>query len=421
MTSKLQRIKAFGDFQTPLTLADEVAKLVQRKGFAPLSIFEPTCGTGNFLVASLETFTATQSFKGIDVDPDYALQAREATLGYASSIPGEILCANVFDTDLRSIIADLPDPLLIIGNPPWITTSEMASLNIGNVPTKSNFKRHSGISALTGKSNFDISEWIVLTLLETFRSRDAMLAMLCKTSVVRKVLQTVWKLRYPVAETSLFRIDAKRFFDVDVDACLFVARSGDAPQNPSCAVFDDINSPEPVKTIGFDDGVVIADPDLHRETKHLMGKDAKYVWRSGLKHDCAKIMELTLEGDAYTNGLGDVVPIEGTLVHRLYKSSDIANPKRTRKAKYVIVPQRNIRDETSFISDVAPLTWEYLNLHASDFQKRRSRIYRDRPDFSIFGVGDYAFTPWKSRRVGFLQKVGFCRRSARKWKAGDGR
>lgn len=407
MTTRRERIKAYGDFQTPLTLANEVTKLVHRKGFAPLSILEPTCGKGNFLVASLETFSDAQAFRGIDVDRDYALQAREATLGYVDSIPGEILCANVFDTDLHNTMSNLPDPLLILGNPPWITISEMASLNIGNVPTKSNFKGDKGINAMTGKSNFDISEWIILTLLETFRTRDAMLAMLCKTSVARKVLKMAWKLGYPIAETSLYRIDAKRFFNVDVDACLFIARSGVAPQNPSCPVFEDINSSDPDQEIGFDNGVVIADLDLHRGTKHLMGKDAKYVWRSGIKHDCAKIMELTREGKAYRNGLGDVVTIEDALVHRLYKSSDIANPNRTRTAKYVIVPQRNIGDGTSYISEVAPLTWEYLNLHLSHFQKRRSRIYTDRPDFSIFGVGDYTFTPWKVAVSGFYKKLKF--------------
>jgi hypothetical protein len=42
----------FGDFQTPLNLARKVCSLLQGLGYAPSSVLEPTCGEGNFIVAS---------------------------------------------------------------------------------------------------------------------------------------------------------------------------------------------------------------------------------------------------------------------------------------------------------------------------------------------------------------------------------
>jgi hypothetical protein len=39
--------------------------------------------------------------------------------------------------------------------------------------------------------------------------------------------------------------------------------------------------------------------------------------------------------------------------------------------------------------------------------KRGSSIYRDKPDFSIFGVGEYTFSPWKVAIAGMYKSLGF--------------
>ena len=45
---------------------------------------------------------------------------------------------------------------------------------------------------MTGKSNFDISEWMLIRLLEALQGRRATIAMLCKTATARKVLRHAW-------------------------------------------------------------------------------------------------------------------------------------------------------------------------------------------------------------------------------------
>ena len=406
-TLETNRTKAFGDFQTPRSLARDVARLIHHEGFAPRSVLEPTCGKGSFLMASLETFMNAERFVGVDINKGYIEESRNVLQKFDHAKKVDLIRADVFDFDLDGLIGRLPDPLLIIGNPPWVTNTAVSASTVKNTPAKSNFKQERGINALTGKGNFDISEWIILSLMERFRGRDVVLAMLCKTSVARKVLHRVWKHKYPVSQAKIYKFDAKQYFDVDVDSCLLITRSGIPTGDRNCDLYEGIGDSRSECVIGYDDGIVVADLHRYLKSKHLRGRDDYYVWRSGLKHDCSKIMELSRYGDAYKNGLGSIVNIEDTLVHRLYKSADVANANRTREPKYVIVTQRSIGDDTLSIAKTAPRTWDYLTAHSLEFDNRRSRIYRDRPQFSIFGIGPYAFAPWKVAISGFYKKLEF--------------
>ena len=56
---------------------------------------------------------------------------------------------------------------------------------------------------------------------------------------------------------------------------------------------------------------------------------------------------------------------------------------------------------------MAPRTWNYLNSHASELDSRASSIYKNQPRFSVFGVGDYSFAPWKVAVSGFYKKLHF--------------
>jgi hypothetical protein len=80
--------------------------------------------------------------------------------------------------------------LLVLGNFPWVTNSQQGTIGSDNLPKKNNFQSHIGLDALTGKSNFDISEWMLIHAMQWLQNRDATLAMLCKTSVARKLLIT---------------------------------------------------------------------------------------------------------------------------------------------------------------------------------------------------------------------------------------
>lgn len=202
----------FGDFQTPPELASKVCSLLLSQGLNPATIIEPTCGVGIFLQAALDHFPNAIRAVGLDISADYiqtaALTIRAKT--YHQNV--RLIQDSFFCTDWLSILRDLPDPLLVIGNPPWVTNSHISVIGGGNLPHKSNFQQHRGMDAMTGKSNFDISESMVMSMLRWFECREGVLSLLCKNNVARKVLLYAWRNGIKMCGVSMHRIDALRHF-----------------------------------------------------------------------------------------------------------------------------------------------------------------------------------------------------------------
>ena len=73
----------------------------------------------------------------------------------------------------------------------------------------------------------------------------------------------------------------------------------------------------------------------------------------------------------------------------------------------MIVPQEGIGDDTTWLKRANPRLWKYLSAHAACFSARRSVIYKDKPPFSIFGVGDYSFKPYKVAISGLYKSSHF--------------
>lgn len=128
------------------------------------------------------------------------------------------------------------------------------------------------------------------------------------------------------------------------------------------------------------------------------------TWRSGVKHDCDKVMELDLVNGNYINRCKKIVYVEDDLVFPLVKSSLFKSPIISDFKKYVIVTQQKSKQNTSYIKQEYPHLWPYLNSHSSDFTKMKSAIYKKSGLLSMFGVGDYSFAPYKVGVSGFYKK-----------------
>lgn len=396
----------YGDFQTPPALAAAVCARLTRMGVEPRSIIEPTCGRGSFIEAALAAFPNADSLLGVDLNPVYVEEARQR-VRTAGSDKARVEPGNFFVTDWDRLVEPDNGPLLVLGNPPWVTSAELGSLKSTNLPTKSNFQGHRGLDALTGKANFDISEWMLLQQIGWLRKRPGWIAMLVKTAVARKVLRQMWKSDEPVGRASIYKIDAMRNFGASVDACLFVLPVGIGSRSRDCDVFDELDVSEPTSTIGWHDGYLVSNVASYNKHRKLIGPSPDRMWRSGIKHDCAKVMELTSgDGGVIRNGLGEAVEIEPDLLFPLLKSSDVAKG-RPRGDRYMIVTQNKIGADTSKIATTAPATWAYLTGHGDRLDARGSVIYRGKPRFCIFGVGDYTFAPWKVAISGFYKSVQF--------------
>jgi hypothetical protein len=393
----------FGDFQTPPDLARKVCQTLSRQGISPRAILEPNCGRGNLLVAALETFPDAKQATGVEINGAYAQEASEQLERLPHPAKTEIIHGDFFAIDWREILASLQDPILILGNPPWVTNAELGRIESANLPEKTNVQNVNGIEAITGKSNFDISEWMISRELEWLQDRNGVLAMLCKTSVARKALLHAWQNHLHISRAMIFNIDAASHFGAAVDACLLVVSTEGNASVQTCQVYASLDDRQPSKTIGYQDGKLIADVECFERWRHLLGKDDHYQWRSGVKHDAAQVMELTPDGNRYRNGLGETIELEQTHLYPMYKSSEIANGSVQAPARWMLIPQRSVADNTQEIRLTAPKTWRYLMAHAAQLDARKSAIYRNRSRFAVFGVGDYTFAPWKVAISGFYK------------------
>lgn len=404
--AKTKQTAEFGDFQTPIELARKVCELLADQGFQPASVIEPTCGLGSFLFAALDQFPTVTKAIGLDISPDYV----ESVALKLSSRPDKqkvrLIEDSFFRTNWPALLEQLPSPMLVVGNPPWITNAQLSTLGSFNVPEKSNFQKHNGLDAMTGKSNFDISEWMLIRILHWLDNQNAVMGMLCKTAVARKLLMYAWKNEISLSDSAIYHIDAATHFGASVDACLLVCHFSPFVRSLMCGVYGSIEDINPKHTIGNRDGELVASVELYERWKHLQGHSTN-KWRSGIKHDCAKVMELTQEGNMYRNGLGELIELEEQFLFPMLKSSDVANSRAVIPRRWMLVTQKSVGDDTSLIKDAAPKTWDYLQAHSHLLDKRGSSIYKNRPRFSIFGVGDYSFAPWKVAISGFYKKLEF--------------
>lgn len=396
----------YGDFQTPDLLTAEICSFLADTGNAPQCIVEPTCGTGGFLIQSAKAFPACRRFYGLEINRTYLkILEKKISEKFAGDQEVHLQEQDFFTIDWPGFFASLPQPFLILGNPPWVTNTVLGTIESDNLPRKSNFQNRNGFDAISGKSNFDISEWMLIRLISAMQSCRGTLAMLCKTSVARKVLRHSWLQGYFLKDCSLYRIDAKKYFNVNVDACLLVCETDQKRHEGSCSVYKGLSRELKQSVFGLHGSELVANMDQYSKLSFLDGS-SDYIWRSGIKHDCSQVMEFEIKDNHFVNGLGESCGIEPEMLFPLYKSSDVFHRYRTAR-KYVLVTQKQVGQDTIWIQRDAPKTWKYLTQHAALLDKRKSRIYRKNPRFSIFGIGNYSFAPWKIAISGLYKKIQF--------------
>jgi hypothetical protein len=399
----------YGDFQTNQTLAYKITEKIKKEGASPKIVIEPTCGKGHFILAVLNTFDKVEKIYGIEIQEKYTWQAKFNILDFFLNNPPKdtpeihILHYNIFDFDYSSINKKIgKKELLIIGNPPWVTNSALSIMHSKNLPKKSNFKQQKGLDAMTGKGNFDIAEFITIDLLKKFGNCNGHMAFLVKNTVVKNIVQELPKLKLPLAGMEKQNIDSKKEFNVSVDASLFCCKLN---QNTEYVCQESDFYTSKVKCIfGWRDNKFMS--DLSSSNNDIDGI-SPFEWRQGIKHDCAKVMELEYDGEFFRNKLGEKFNLEKDLVYPLLKSSDLKSTCADPSRKLVIVTQKVAGQDTAYIQKY-PQTFKYLQSHIDFFRSRKSSIYKGKYDFSIFGVGNYSFKPYKIAISGLYKTFHFC-------------
>ena len=281
MIRSIQKTKVeYGDFQTPPKLAERVCQQLIELGVNPDVIIEPTCGVGNFIEAASSLFPSTRKIIGVEINPKYLGEIRKKPQFIQDQII-ELHHADFFEVDWSSTINNSDGNILVLGNFPWVTNSQQGTINGENLPKKTNFQNHHGLDAITGKSNFDISEWMLLQVVQWLQGRDACVAMLCKTSVARKLLNYLHSRGLNLAYCATYKIDAKKYFDANVEACLLFCKFDSNSRNYFCNVFSSLNSLEYYQ-IGYRNNILVKDMVSFENLHQFYDVNSETKWRSGI-------------------------------------------------------------------------------------------------------------------------------------------
>lgn len=386
----------YGDWQTSYEFAKSVCLYLKGEGIAPEVIIEPTCGVGNFIAAAIDVFDTVRAVYGIEIFKSYVSQTEQKLRKYAEARRIEkfsLYNANVFAFDFTEIVNENQNRnILVLGNPPWVTNSGLGKNESTNLPFKGNIDKVRGIDAITGKGNFDIAESICNRVIDAFSShKNTHIALLVKNSVIRNILYRQNKCPRNITDIKQLGFDAKREFNVSVAASLFECHLGRSCHK-QCTSYDFYDL-QRLNTFGWVNDAFVSNVEIYGKSSLFDGR-SPLVWRSGIKHDCSKIMELSVRENVYTNGLNEIADVDTDTLFPLLKSSDIGKGVKGIR-KYLVLPQASLSEDTLALQVKAPKTYSYLMSHAQYLDERKSAIYRNKPRFSVFGLGEYSFAPYK--------------------------
>lgn len=402
----------WGDVQTPSGLARRVCENLVASGIRPTSLFEPTCGKGNFLLASIAFFPHLKEIFALEIYGPYIWQVKLRVLTYFLENPARsrpiihLLHKDFFEGEWeREVVPDPDGDLLILGNPPWVTNAQMGVLEAANLPEKSNRNGLKGLDAITGKGTFDIAESITTRLLARFSGYKGHIALLLKNATGQKLVQAQAKRQFPIGNIRLYRIDHRKEFQVAAAAGLFMAQLAQKP-SLQCEWRSLYNAEEKGPVFGWVKDVFVANCQAYLEIERL-NSSGESGWRSGIKHDCSAVFELQMGANGLHNKSGESISIEPDLLYPLLKSSQLKGGIIQTTSRRMLVTQQLIGQETHSLAARYPETYAYLTAHATRLEARKSRIYRTSPTFAIFGVGAYSFLPYKVAISGMYKQGRF--------------
>lgn len=395
--------KQFGDFQTPPDLARAIWENLDLAGVD--LVVEPTIGLANF------ARTAPQKARGLpwmawDVNPDYVATASETFAD--SGINGIVTRKNVFELEASDFGDSASQKtVLIIGNPPWVTSAAQGGVALANLPRKWNRFGLNGLDAMTGKANFDIAEAVILSVIAALKeAREVRIALLIKRSVAMKIARDMLG-KAGIGGVRFTRIDANRWFGVSVEAGLMeMAITRDTARSTTVELREDLGTKQTARAGLATNGAFVENLDSYEKSIGIEAADGKHFeWRQGLKHDLSRILELRFGPDGLVNGLDEPVDIEAEALSPLYKSSDLARDRPPRR--WMPLYQHDLSGPLPDLAARWPKLANYLAEHQEQFAARKSSIYRNKPSFMLFGVGPYTLAPYKVAVSGFYKEAHF--------------
>lgn len=139
---------SYGDWQTPMSLAEKVCDIHLSKYGNPDIVIEPTCGLGAFVFSALRKFQNINEIHALEINHQYTKELKLKLLLNALNSPLQshpdiyIYNADFFNFDFTPVVNKSKQKswnVAVIGNPPWVTNSSQGKNNSLNVPSREIF------------------------------------------------------------------------------------------------------------------------------------------------------------------------------------------------------------------------------------------------------------------------------------------
>lgn len=127
-------------------------------------------------------------------------------------------------------------------------------------------------------------------MLKCFENHNGVFAFLIKNSVVKNLIQNQKRNSFKISQSQKLNINSKKEFNVSVNACLFITHFNTEPDF-ICKELDFYNR-DYLTTFGWYKDKFVHSVEDYDKSSIIDGKSI-FTWRSGVKHDCSKVMELS--------------------------------------------------------------------------------------------------------------------------------
>lgn len=133
---------------------------------------------------------------------------------------------------------------------------------------------------MTGASNFDICEYIILQLINEYRDTNTMICMLCKTSVARNVFKELKRSNIPFSLYDILEFNATKIFGINASSCVLIIQLSDKPLSLDICNVYDFERPETIKLrFGYLNGKFYSNLDADIED---FDGQCCFEWRQGV-------------------------------------------------------------------------------------------------------------------------------------------
>ncbi|MFB6073923.1 MAG: N-6 DNA methylase [Haloarculaceae archaeon] len=417
---------ALGDYHTPRGLADLAVDALAIEDAAAERFLDPGCGSGVFLAACLDRVLAaadgppgerieraTAAVRGVDRNP---FAVRGAALSYVLALAPALAAADeptvavpVRRADALALDGTGPEMTVehLVGNPPWLTwgalpESERAAWRERHVDRLDLFP-HEGAAARLGHGNDDLSVSFVQVCLDRYLSRGGDAAVVLKRDALQgpagRLLRRGRAGDRPVSVERVHDLAAvSPFRDVAADAAVYALAADEAQSFPVATTrwrgAGSFASGEALRATHERErgGLVPVEPSdpasswIREDAERAALGACAHEIRHGLKDDASDVFGLDR---------GALDRVDRDLVYPYLKSRHVVKFGLFGHDLRLVPAERAGEDNEAWLRESRPDTYEYLDSHRERLCDRASSWLDSGPFYSVFGLGEYTWAPYK--------------------------